>query len=443
MRKGLGLRKFIFDFKTKILQPKLYRTYITNERRLHSENLYEINFNKRRKLVQHAIKHSAYYKEKYGTLAIDPLKLNFEKDFEELPILTREELRANFEHIISDNVLKKDYYKISTSGSSGPAITVLHDKRFPSAPIQWRLLQWWGVQPYENKAFIYRYPRTTLKKIMNTLLWWPTQRIFLAGTEMDEKHMHKFVQAINKTKPSLLQGYTDVVYEFALFVVDNKLQIHVPNAVWVTSGPLTKQQRSTMQKAFGAPVYDQYGSTEVLYVAAECSQQKGMHILQDMVYVECVDENNRPVPPNTMGKLLLTDLYNYAFPLIRYEIGDFGRLLSSKCSCGVPLPLMDNVKSRQDAVIKTPSGVQLNGNFLVSIFDDFPDCIRAYQFMQEKDYSLTLNYIPMNGKNVDAIISEVIHRLKEVSGKEIRILSKQVNQITKINGKAPMVLICK
>ena len=436
MQKGLGLRKFIFDFKTKILQPKLYRTYIANERRIHSENLYEINFNKRKELVEQAIKHSAYYKEKYAALAMDSLKMQSEKDFEKLPILTREELRHNFDGIIAKNISNKKYYKLSTSGSSGPAITVLHDKRVPSAPTQWRLLQWWGIKPYENKAFIYRYPKTIVSKILNTLLWWPTKRVFLAGTEMDEGHMHDFVQAINKTKPTLLQGYTDVVYEFALFIVDNKLQIHAPKAVWVTSSPLTKQQRVTMQQAFGAPVYDQYGSTEVLYVAAECSQQKGMHILQDMVYVECVDENNRPVPPNTLGKLLLTDLNNYAFPLIRYEIGDFGRLLSSKCSCGMPLPLMDNVKGRVGTLENDVSD-------LSSIFDDFPDSIRAYQFLQEKDYSLTLNYIPMNGKKVDTIIAEVINRLKEVSGKEIKILSRRVDQVSKINGKAPMVLKSK
>ena len=278
---GRRWKKLVFDFKTKLLNRKIYQRHLDNEHLLAPKNaqgLYEYNFNKRKELVEHAIKHSTYYKEKYGTLAIDPLKLNFEKDFEELPILTREELRANFEHIISDNVSKKDYYRISTSGSSGPAITVLHDKRVPSAPTQWRLLHWWGITPYEDKAFIYRYPRTILKKVFSTILWWPTKRIFLAGTEMDEDHMYKFVQAINKTKPTLIQGYTDVVYEFALFIVDNKLQIHAPKAVWVTSSPLTKQQRVTMQQAFGAPVYDQYGSTEVLYVAAECSEQKGLHI---------------------------------------------------------------------------------------------------------------------------------------------------------------------
>ena len=440
---GRSWKKWIFDVKTKLLNRKLYNRHLTIEKVLASNDhlgILEINFNKRKTLVDYAVKHSTFYKNKYANVFKDSAEIRTEKDFTKLPILTREELGENFNSITADNVRKNDFYKMSTSGSTGPAISVLHDKRFPVAPTQWRLLQWWGIRPYDNKAFIYRYPRTMLKKVLNTLLWWPTKRIFLAGTEMDERHMRKFAKAINKTKPILLQGYVDVVYEFALFLLDNELQIHAPKAVWVTSGPLTQQQRLTMQKAFEAPVYDQYGNTEIMYVAAECNKQNGLHILHDMVYVECVDDNNKPVPLNTLGKLLLTDLHNFAFPLIRYEIGDYGRLLSRECTCGLPLPLMDNVKGRREAVIKTPSGNQLNGDFLATVFDDFPDCIRAYQFLQAKDYSVQLYYIPMQGKDVEAIIAKVIDVMQKNTNGAIKISSKRVKSITKVSGKVPMVL---
>ena len=429
--------------KTKLLDRKIFQRHAENEglmASLDAKALSIFNFEKRKALVAHAVKHSSFYRDKYAPLFTDPAAIRTEEDFTQLPILTREELQLNFGSITADNVRKKDCHKMSTSGSTGPATSVLHDKRFPVAPTQWRLLQWWGIQPYGNKAFIYRYPRTLPTKMLNTLLWWPTKRIFLAGMEMDGEHMRKFARSINKTRPTLLQGYTDVVYEFALFLLDHKIQINAPKAVWVTSGPLTKQQRSTMQQAFGAPVYDQYGSTEVFYVAAECSQQNGLHILHDMVYVECVDENNKPVPPNRLGKLLLTDLNNYAFPLIRYEIGDYGRLLERQCSCGIPFPLMDNVKGRQSSVIKTPSGNPLNVAYLTTLFDEFPDHIRAYQFLQEEDYSVQLCYIPMNGKNVEAIISKVISEMENKTNTEIKISSKKVGSMIKVMGKVPMVL---
>tara|TARA_R110000765_G_scaffold84327_2_gene163223 strand:- start:7255 stop:8634 length:1380 start_codon:yes stop_codon:yes gene_type:complete len=440
---GTQCKKWVFDLKTKLLDRKIYQKHLENEHLLVSMDaaaLSKYNFEKRKDLVAHALKHSDFYKDKYASLQSTTTNLKTEEDFAKLPILTREDLRENFGSITAADVRKKDCHKMSTSGSTGPAISVFHDKRFPTAPTQWRLLQWWGIRPYVNKAFIYRYPRPLFTKILNTLLWWPTKRIFLAGTEMDEEHMRKFVNAINKTRPLVLQGYTDVVYDFALFLLDHEIRIQAPKGVWVTSGPLTKQQRSTMQKAFCAPVYDQYGSTEVLYVAAECRQQNGLHILHDMVYVECVDEYNRPVPQNTLGKILLTDLNNYAFPLIRYDIGDYGQLLSGACACGMPLPLMDNVKGRQSAVIKTPSGTPLNVAYLTTLFDDFPESIRAYQFLQEEDYSVRLCYIPFKDKKVDGLISKVIDEMVNKTDAEIKISSKEVKSMTKVSGKVPMVI---
>lgn len=440
---GINWKKLVFDIKTKLLDRKLYSVHLVNERTLLSKDLegvQEINFNKRKALVAHALEYSSFYKEKYTSSHSGNINIETEEDFTKIPILTREELRTNFEKIRADNVSKKDYYKISTSGSTGPSISVLHDKRFPLAPTQWRLLQWWGIAPYENKAFIYRYPRTTIKKVLNTLLWWPTKRIFLAGTEMDEAHMRKFALTINKTKPTLIQGYIDVVYEFALFLMDHKTQIHPPKAVWVTSGPLSQQQRNIMQKTFKAPVYDQYGSTELMCVSAECKEQKGLHIMHDIVYVECLNENNQPVPPDTLGKLVLTDLHNYAFPLIRYEIGDYGRLLEGQCSCGLPLPLMDNVRGRQSTVIYTPSGIQVGGEFLISLFDEYPNFVRRFQFVQRKDYSLVLYFIPWNGETNKKIINSVLHKIKCEVNSEVIITSSAVKELTKINGKVPLII---
>tara|TARA_R110002049_G_scaffold261136_2_gene437243 strand:+ start:6360 stop:7733 length:1374 start_codon:yes stop_codon:yes gene_type:complete len=440
MQIGPRLRKLIFQFKIKYLKPKLYRTSLENEQLQESGNLLDINFKKRKALVQHAIKNSVFYREKYAELQIDLSKLSCEEEFKRLPILTREELRDNFSKLVANSPKKEKFNKFYTSGSTGPAISVLQDTRRPLLPTQWRILKWWGIQPYENKAFVYRYPRTNLNTILNALIWWPTKRIFLTGSEMNHQNMNKFLVKFNRNKPTLLQGYVDLVYDFALYLKDHNLKIHSPKAVWVTSGPLSKQQRSTMQQVFKAPVYDQYGSTEIMYVSAECKEQNGLHIMQDLVHIECVDENNRNVPFNKWGKILLTDLHNYAFPLIRYEIGDYGRLLEKKCSCGLPFPLMDQVSGRLTDVIQTPSGIQLYGHYLNTIFDEFPEKIREYQIFQTKNYSVQLLYVPMNKEEIGAIISNVISNLKQKLNFEIDIKAIMVSKIEPINGKTPLII---
>lgn len=434
------LLKFIFDLKYEYLKPILKNIDLENERALNSNSLKELNFKKRKALIKHAIEHTIFYKKKYATLDLSIKPLETEKDFSQLPVLTRSDLNNHFSDIIADNVSRSNCAKVTTSGSTGTTISVIHDKRYPLAPIQWRVLKWWGIKPYENAAFIYRFKRSKSLSFWNKLLWWPTKHIFLAGSEMDPPHIEEFVAKFNRLKPTLLQGYVDVVYEFALYLKDKNIKIYPPKAVWVTSAPLTIQQRQTMQEVFKSPVYDQYGSTEVMWVSSECKEQNGLHVMTDVRHIEIVDDNNIPVPKNTWGKILITDLHNYAFPLIRYEIGDYGRLLDRVCPCGCPLPLMDSVRGRQSDVIKTPSGIEVYGDYLHSIFDEFPDTIRDFQIVQAKDYVIKLFYVPVPDKNIDPVIKSVMHKMDIELNSEIKIKSFMVDKVMQINGKTPFII---
>ncbi|WP_282162219.1 phenylacetate--CoA ligase family protein [Ulvibacterium marinum] len=432
--------KTIFTFKTKVLNPKLDRLYQKSKAALEVDSLSTANFEKRQALVQHALEHSSFYKEKYSGLQLAQEGLRTTKDFLQLPPLTREELQSNFESIKADNVSWMHYRKASTSGSTGPPISILHDQRHPETPIRWRILQWWGIQPWENQAFVYRYKRTFLENIRNKLLWWPTKRIFLAAANLSTGQLNKFVCDFNRIKPALFQGYVDVMFEFALYLLDNNIKIHPPKMVWVTSAPLFEEQRKLMERAFGAPVCDQYGNTEVLLIAAECPKQEGLHMMQDTVHIEFVDENNRPVPPNTTGKILLTDLTNFAFPLIRYEIGDEGKYKVNTCSCGRSLPLMDHVKGRQSVNIETPSGLHIRGEHIMAMFDGYMKAFKEIQLRQETDFSVCIDYVPRKLHQGTKEVEKMVQLLKRRTRSEIVVQSKETQRIQRVNNKTPLII---
>lgn len=437
---GKQFQKIVFDFKTKILNSKLNKIYQENKIQQFDSNLDLLNFEKRKQIVEHAYKHTVFYRNHYNSISLSLDNFTNEKDFVKLPIITREHLKNHFSEFVADNVQPKNYYKATTGGSSGTPISVLHDKRYPLSGIQWRVLDWWNVKPYENSAYVYRLRRTGFKKFLNTLLWWPTKRIFLDASTMDSESILQFVNEFNKTKPTLLQGYVGGVYEFALFLKDNNIKIQPPKAVWVTSAPLSKTQRQTMQEAFHAPVFDQYGTCEVMWLSAECKEQNGLHMMSDIRFIEFVDENNNPVPKGQWGRILLTDLQNYAFPLIRYEIGDYGRALERECSCGVKLPLMDNVKGRISDVVKTPGGIIISGEFLTTIFDDYPDAVREFQIVQAKDYAVTLKYIPNNPQGLDKIIENIIGDIKARTKNKISVTAEKVEKIAHFKGKTQFII---
>ena len=434
-------RKRIFNLKIRAVASDLYRKYLEGEEHIRNADLNAWNLAERFRLVKHAYAQSQFYREFYDSRGVDLSALVSESDFRHLPVVTRTDLQNSFEKIKIAGAPKRGYRKLSTSGTSGHPITVLQDKSSPLMAMQLRLLNWWGIEPSANKAFVYRYPRPFFKRVLNTLMWWPTQRIFLAGTRMDRPDLSKFIRQFRTVKPDLIQGYVDVVHELALFLLDNEIKLPPPKAVWLTAGPLSANKRKRISEAFDAPVYDQYGSMEIPYIAAECRMQNGLHILQDIVHVECVDENYRPVPVGSWGKLLITDLSNRVFPLIRYEIGDYGRLMNSECTCNLPLPLMDHVKGRLTDVLKTPSGLRIKSDFLGSVFDEYPNSVRSYQFYQAKDFSVELYYVKNNGHIEDSVIPRVVEKIRSESNGEISITPREVSTIMDINGKVPLIIL--
>ena len=103
-------------------------------------------------------------------------------------------------------------------------------------------------------------------------------------------------------------------------------------------------------------------------------------------------KNNEPVPHGEIGKMVITDLGNYAMPFIRYEIGDLGKLSDEKCPCGRNLPLLKEISGRIRDIIVTKGGKYLTGAFISTLFYDdkgMTKGIKQYQFIQKtKGYAL-------------------------------------------------------
>ena len=432
--------KFIFSIKTRILQSKLTKLYVQSEKDVTVDSISHLNFRKRQELFTFATTHCPFYQEKFKGVPALESGIQSEEDFLAIPPLTRDELRANFNGIKAKKVSSLYYRKASTSGSTGPPVSVIHDKRNPETPIRWRILKWWGVKPWENQAFIYRFKKPFWTRVLNHLMWWPTKRVFLAAAQLTPEKLNSFITEYNRIEPSLLQGYVDVVFEFALYLLDNDIKIHPPKVVWVTSAPLFEEQREIMQRAFGAPVCDQYGNTEILLIAAECPEQNGLHMMQDTVHVEFVDENNQPVPPNTSGRILLTDLTNYAFPLIRYEIGDEGKYRDHSCPCGRPLALMDNVRGRQAKIIETPSGLKIRGEHIMAMFDGHMKVFKQIQLIQEEDYSVHLDYVPRVKQTGHVEALEMSKLLEQRARGEIKVSIREKATIQRVNNKMPLII---
>jgi phenylacetate-CoA ligase len=118
---------------------------------------------------------------------------------------------------------------------------------------------------------------------------------------------------------------------------------------------LTADARSAIEQAFGVVPSNLYAASECGCLAASCGQNDGLHISEDLLIVESVDEDNRPVPAGEMGaKTLVTVLANRTLPLIRYELSDRIALEPAACACGKPYERIRGIGGRQGDVLRLP-----------------------------------------------------------------------------------------
>lgn len=276
---------------------------------------------------------------------------------------------------------------------------------------------------------------------MNDILWWPTRRLLLDASKINEKDIKLFLTKFNKLKPELLQGYVGGVYEVARYISKNGLVVCSPKAIWVTSAPLSENQRTYIESVFNAPVYDQYGCGEVFWLAAECGKKEGLHVFSDLRHIEFIDNQNNIILDSDYGDVLITDLENRAFPIIRYKNGDRGRHLLQHCSCRRPFPLIDKIRGRTTDNIYTPSGSIVEGSYLTTIFDDYPELVSHFQLVQSEDFSIEIKCVLNDGIDENAAQFDGIKaNLRRITNSELPIKFSFVPEIKSNGGKLKYII---
>src|SRR5262249_23980294 len=130
-----------------------------------------------------------------------------------------------------------------------------------------------------------------------------------------------------------------------------------------------------------APVFETYGSREFMLIGAECDRHQGLHLTAEHLLVEILDDAGRPTPEGEEGNVVVTDLFNYGMPFIRYVTRDRAVAPRGACSCGGGLPLLAKVVGRQLDILSTPDGRRIPGEFFPHLLKDFP-AIRRFQVVQ-------------------------------------------------------------
>ena len=189
----------------------------------------------------------------------------------------------------------------------------------------------------------------------------------------------RLVAALNAYQPTHVATYPTVASLLAAEQDAGRLAIR-PSAIWLGGETLTAACRAEAGAAFRCRVVEEYGASECMSIACECSRGR-LHLNSDWAMLEPVDRDLRPVPPGAASHtVLLTNLANRVQPVIRYDLGDSVTLGTEPCSCGSPFPAL-RVQGRCDDELwlRNANGewVELLPLALTTVVEDFAG---AHQF---------------------------------------------------------------
>jgi phenylacetate-CoA ligase len=319
-------------------------------------------------LVKHAVAHSPLYRNLYKDTPLDgPVRLS------NLPTTTKSMLMENFDQAVADPKLDLDgarnhisrisrdefylgrYRVLSTSGSSGQKGIFVFDRRAWSTILATvaRCLSYMGVE-----ARFRKHVRTTQIMAGNPghLSWRMTNssaiRMYDPQILSAMQPTARLVQALNDFQPESIAMYPSIGMLLAIEQIEGRLSIH-PRVVETGGEVCTEGMAQTMEKAWGVKPFNGYAATETGPIGIDCPEHRGIHVFEDLIIVEVVDGQNNPVADGTSGhKILVTNLFNYAQPIIRYEISDMVTMSEGSCPCGRPFRLISHIEGRSDDIIE-------------------------------------------------------------------------------------------
>jgi phenylacetate-CoA ligase len=318
-------------------------------------------------LVIHAVRESPFYKERCG----DMVKGN-RVVLQELPIINKEIMMENFDRMVTDPRLKLaelqayleqltrddhylgEYRVFTTSGSTGLKGTYVFSRDEWSIVLgsMFRLVPFMGISERLNKRSRLCWIGAHNPKHISYCLAVGSDTELSRTRRLEATNsIDDLIISLNKFQPDAVHAYPSIISLLALEQVNGRLNIH-PHIISTFGELRTEEMTRNIRQAWAPLLFNNYGITEVGIFGSDCPLQRGIHILDDLFIVEVVDERNRAVSNGSTGhKLLITNLFNYTQPLIRFEVSDMIALAKEPCPCGRPFNLIHHVEGRSDDII--------------------------------------------------------------------------------------------
>jgi len=306
-----------------------------------------------------------------------------------LPLLVRRHLQVGGNADTYCRVVPKDHLPFSEIRSSGSTGEPACARRTPVTQLFWlahtmREYLWYG-DDFSTTAAILRASVHDYTVHPNwgapAALLYKTGPAQLLPLRADVKQQLAWIA---EGQPTTLLVYPSVLDAMSREVKKSGQTFPNLKLIRTISETLSPRVRAEAEQAFAVPIADNYSSQEVGVIAIQCPRSGLYHIMSDSLIVEIIDDTGRACSDGEIGRVIVTDLHNFATPLIRYAIGDYAEV-GPQCPCGRGLPTLSRIMGRARNLVRLPDGTRHWPHFGIAHFWEHAP-VQQFQFIQ---HSLT------------------------------------------------------
>jgi phenylacetate-CoA ligase len=412
-----------------------------------------------RSLLQHCYETVPFYRERFDAIGFLPKDLNDLNDLQRLPTLQKGEIEKNFpDRILSSRRSLTPWRYRSTTGTI-ERLTVVHDSRKRDLARALQLFSLYSTSGYIPGMKYMEIPPDVCRNVCgqaetiesislrSVLKNWSApyeaisdlrglverqcvyrQKLLpsLSAIGMQRtREIDDCLKAIDEYQPAVLKALPAYLYVLAVHILDRRLKApRIGRCISPMGASMSPSMKRVVERAFDCRVHEDYGSAELTSIATECRHQNAMHPFAAFFHIEVVC-GSRSANPGEMGRILITDLSNYAMPLVRYEIGDVGRFNESSCPCGIGGPRLD-VYGRLKDCLQTGDGSLISQDEIVDTLLADP-AVLLFQLEQRSTAEAFLEVVPRHSHTPDLEATQ--RKVERLLGGNSRVRARLVPYI--------------
>lgn len=310
-------------------------------------------------LVNHSYSNSPWFKHRLSVFGLTPKQLLTPQGFERLPLIRRKDIQEAGDSFFCQAVPPNYGYVATykTTGSTGEPIevrrtelneidllaTTLRDHDWHQRDFGKRDC---GVRIHSSEAILMPNWAAPVSLLFDSA---PLLILPLSW------NISTLVTRIFEFQPAYLQVFPSMLAGMRHELEQDGRRFYELKEIRVFGEALSADSRQDESEFFGVPIIDNYCSQEIGIIACQCPITTNLHVCSEFLLVEVLDERGRPCEVGEIGRIVVTDLRNFATPLIRYEIGDWAEV-GPKCSCGREGLVLRRVLGRSRNLMRLPNG---------------------------------------------------------------------------------------